>query len=176
MSPDEPAALSAAELRRKGGNVGRRAARIAAVQALYQMDLAATDVGAVIEQFGLHRFGGEDEGAHPQADQPFFAELVRGVVRLQREIDPLIDLQLADGWRLARIDTIMRSILRSAVLELKERLDIPARVVIGEYIDVAHAFFEGEEPKVVNGVLDRLARKLRPAEFNRASEKGNASG
>lgn len=175
MTTDEPTAPAAAPPK-KAGNAGRRAARVAAVQALYQMDLAATDAGVVIEEFSAHRFGGDDEGAHPQADQPFFAELVRGVVRLQREIDPLIDKQLAEGWRLARIDTILRSILRAAVLELKERLDIPARVVIGEYIDVAHAFFEGEEPKVVNGVLDRLARKMRPAEFAGAPAKGSISG
>ena len=85
-----------------------------------------------------------------------------GVVRRQREIDPLIDQQLATGWRLARIDSILRAILRAATFELMELPDVPARVVISEYIEVAHAFFEGDEPKVVNGVLDQLARKLRP--------------
>ena len=94
------------------------------------------------------------------------AELLRGVVRRQREIDPMVDNQLATGWRLARVDSIMRAILRAGVLELMERPDIPARVVITEYVDVARAFFDADEPKVVNGVLDKLGRKLRPKEFD----------
>jgi N utilization substance protein B len=96
------------------------------------------------------------------ADQEHFAQVLRGVVKRQREIDPLIDQQLATGWRLARIDSIVRAILRAATFELIELPDVPARVVISEYIEVARAFFEGDEPKLVNGVLDQLARKLRP--------------
>ena len=91
--------------------------------------------------------------------------MLKGVVRRQREIDPMIDRQLAEGWRLARIDSILRAILRAAAFELMELADVPARVVISEYIEVAHAFFEGDEPRVVNGVLDSLARKLRPGEL-----------
>ena len=87
------------------------------------------------------------------------------MVRRQRDLDPLTDEQLAQGWRLVRVDSILRAILRAGVFELIDRRDVPARVVINEYIEVAHAFFSGEEPKVVNGILDRLARKLRPAEF-----------
>ena len=93
------------------------------------------------------------------------AELLRGVVRRQREIDPLVDDQLAIGWRLARVDSILRAILRAAVFELMERPDVPARVVINEYIELARDFFDDEEPRVVNGVLDKLARKLRVKEF-----------
>jgi N utilization substance protein B len=97
-----------------------------------------------------------------EADEEHFAEVLRGVVKRQREIDPLIDQQLATGWRLARIDSIVRAILRAATFELIEMPDVPSRVVISEYIEVARAFFEGDEPKLVNGVLDQLARKLRP--------------
>jgi N utilization substance protein B len=88
------------------------------------------------------------------------------VVRRQRDIDPLVDQQLATGWRLVRVDSILRAILRAGVFELMERPDVPARVIINEYINVAHAFFSEDEPRVVNGVLDRIAHKLRTAELN----------
>jgi N utilization substance protein B len=150
----------------------RSLARMAAVQALYQMDHAGTGVEQVIEEFALHRFSGapldadgEQGGSLEGADATFFADIVRGVVRRQREIDPLVDHQLATGWRLVRVDAILRAILRAGVLELFDRADVPARVVINEYINVAHAFFEGDEPRVVNGVLDRIAHRLRAAEF-----------
>lgn len=146
--------------------LSRSQARLAAVQALYQMDLAETDLAAVIEEFKAHRLGSETEnGTAAQVDPEHFAGLLKGVVRRQREIDPMIDQQLAEGWRLTRIDSIVRAILRAAAFELMELEDVPARVVISEYIEVAHAFFEGDEPKVVNGVLDSLARKLRPGEL-----------
>jgi N utilization substance protein B len=146
--------------------LSRSQARLAAVQALYQMDLAETDLAAVIEEFKAHRLGAEAEnGTAAQADPDHFARVLRGVVKGQREIDPLIDMQLAQGWRLARIDSIVRAILRAATFELTELADIPARVIISEYIEVAHAFFEGDESRVVNGVLDGLARKLRPGEL-----------
>jgi N utilization substance protein B len=140
---------------------------MAAVQGLYQMDLAQTDLNAVIDEFKTHRFGkSEGEDTIAGADATFFAELLRGVVRHQRQIDPLVDQQLAAGWRLARVDSILRAILRAGVFELLERPDVPGRVVINEYIEVAHAFFDEDEPKVVNGVLDKLARRLRAAEFD----------
>lgn len=145
----------------------RSAARLAAVQALYQMDLAQTDVGAVIAEFTLHRFGQEVDGAYyDAAGQPHFEEVVRGVVREQRRIDPLVGDHLAGGWRLGRIDSILRAILRAGAYELIGCPDVPAKVVINEYLNVAHAFFEGEEPSVVNGVLDRLARRVRAREFD----------
>jgi N utilization substance protein B len=148
--------------------------RMAAVQALYQMDMAGTDLSDVIDEFVKHRFAAapadaerEDEARDTLvgADATFFAEILKGVLRRQRDIDPLVDEQLATGWRLVRIDSILRAILRAGVLELMERTDVPARVTINEYINVAHAFFDDDEPKVVNGVLDRIARRVRPKEF-----------
>jgi N utilization substance protein B len=147
----------------KRGDIARSQARLATVQALYQMDLAETDLLEVIEEFKQHRLGGSADGnGMGDADQEHFAQVLRGVVKRQREIDPMIDQQLATGWRLVRIDSIVRAILRAATLELIELSEVPPRVIISEYIDVAHAFFEGDEPKLVNGVLDQLARKLRP--------------
>jgi N utilization substance protein B len=151
----------------------RSAARMAAVQALYQMDLAGTDVSEVIDEFVSVRFrdaasGADDEASADgleQADAVFFADILKGVVRRQRDVDPLIDQQLATGWRLVRVDSILRAILRAAVFELLERPDVPARVIINEYINVAHAFFSEDEPRVVNGVLDRIAHKLRTTEL-----------
>ncbi len=151
----------------------RSAARVAAVQALYQMDMAATPIDAVIHEFVTVRFPSEDAGeTAPGAEPLFFADLLRGVVRRQRDIDPMIDAALAAGWRLVRVDSILRAILRAGVFELMERTDVPARVVINEYINAAHAFFAEDEPKVVNGVLDRLARSLRAAEFEPKTDDG----
>ena len=148
------------------GRSGRSLARVAAVQALYQMDMAATDLNDVIREFETHRFAAAEQAAGAgEIDAQFFADILRGVVRRQRDIDPAIDEQLATGWRLERVDSILRAILRSGAFEFLERRDVPARVVINEYIEVAHDFFDGDEPKVVNGVLDRLARRYRPAEF-----------
>lgn len=150
----------------------RSAARVGAVQALYQMDLGGADVTEVIREFTTLRFPNTEAGETiAGADPAFFAELLRGVVRRQRDVDPLIDQQLATGWRLVRIDSILRAILRSGAFELMERPDVPARVVINEYIDVAHAFFDADEPKVVNGILDRLAHRLRPSEFTGGKTK-----
>ena len=150
----------------------RTAARVAAVQALYQMDMAGTDLNAVIDEFVRLRFprAPGDEAA-AGADPTFFNDLLRGVVRRQRDIDPLVDQQLAEGWRLTRIDAIVRAILRAGVFELMDRPDVPARVVINEYINVAHSFFSEDEPKVVNGVLDNLGRRLRSAEFERNDDR-----
>ncbi len=164
------------------GRSARSLARIAAVQALYQMDMAGTALNDVIREFETMRFTSNNADAegktNPDAasaaasgmasgttDRQFFADILRGVVRLQRDIDPAIDEQLASGWRLVRVDSILRASLRGGVFELLERRDVPARVVINEYIEVAHDFFDGDEPKVVNGVLDRLARRYRPDEF-----------
>jgi N utilization substance protein B len=153
----------------------RSAARLAAVQGLYQMDMASTGINDVIRDLTATPLrdtaisdeqGGDIETTRP--DATFLAELLRGVVRIQRDIDPLIDNQLAAGWRLARVDSTLRAILRAAVFELQERKEIPGRVVINEYIDIARAFFDGDEPKVVNGVLDKLAKRLRPDEFKSA--------
>ena len=159
----------------------RSRSRMAAVQALYQMDLAGTGLDDVIADFTQLRFAptpptaddavadtdtdAESNDALVGADAQFFADLLRGVVRRQRDIDPLVDSQLASGWRLARVDSILRATLRSGTFELMERADVPGRVIINEYVDVAKAFFHDDEPKVINGVLDRLARRLRVEEF-----------
>jgi N utilization substance protein B len=144
----------------------RSTARLGAVQALYQMDMAGTDLNEVVKEFAEHRLGAEVEGEHyKDADTEFFEEVIRGVVRLQRDIDPKLHERLAKGWSLTRIDSILRAILRSAAFELMERHDVPVRVVLNEYIDISRAFFEQDEPKVVNGVLDSLAKHLRPKEM-----------
>lgn len=155
------------EAKTAGGLIpARTAARVAAVQALYQMDLAGTDLNAVIAEFLNVRFVAESqEETLEGADRQFFADILRAVLRLQREIDPLIDNQLATGWRLVRVDSILRAALRAGVAELMDRRDVPARVVINEYVNVAHFFFGEEEPKVVNGILDKIARSVRATEF-----------
>ena len=148
----------------------RGMARLAAVQALYQMDVAHTDARVVIEEFIRHRFHGEAEKAYyDRTDEEFFSDLVLGVVGKQRDVDPLIGVHLAKGWRLARIDSILRAILRAATYELQEREDVPAKVIINEYVDIAHAFFGGEEPGVVNGILDAVAREVRSGEIKDAA-------
>ncbi len=147
------------------------AARLAAVQALYQMDMAATDVNDVLAEFCEHRLGDlTDSSSCQDADPEFFSDIVKGVVAEQRRIDPILNAQLADGWRLSRIDSILRAILRSAAFELLQRPDVPARVVINEYVDVAHAFFEKDEPRVVNGILDALAHAQRADEFQNSAD------
>ena len=144
----------------------RSASRVAAVQALYPMDLSGIDLNDVVDEFVRIRFAGEEaDDALRGADAVFFAEVLRGVVRRQLDIDPMVDQQLATGWRLIRVDSILRAILRAGTFELMERPDVPARVAISEYVEVANAFFNEDEPKVVNGVLDKLARKLRAPEF-----------
>ena len=144
----------------------RGAARLAAVQALYQMDLGGATLPDVIAEFETHRLGKEVDGdQYRDADAAFFREIITGVVDDQRELDPAIDAALMAGWPLARVDATLRAILRSGAFELVHRTDVPGRVVITEYVDVANAFYEGEVPAMVNAVLDTLARKLRATEF-----------
>jgi len=144
----------------------RGAARLAAVQALYQMDIGGAALPEVLAEFELHRLGKEIDGAqYRAADAAFFRALVGGVVADQRSLDPAIDRALSAGWPLARLDATLRAILRAGAYELSARADVPARVVISEYVDVAKAFYEADVPGMVNGVLDTLARTLRPAEF-----------
>jgi|TARA_R110000868_G_scaffold2321_1_gene17183 N utilization substance protein B len=144
----------------------RRAARLAAVQALYQMEISGRGASDVIAEFRDHRFG--HEGENPdfvEADEDFFEALVAGVVAKQAKVDIAIDDLLAEGWRLPRLDATVRAILRAGGYELFEKADVPARVVIDEYVDVANAFFEGAEPKFVNAALDKCARQARPGEL-----------
>jgi N utilization substance protein B len=153
----------------KAGEItARTAARIAAVQALYQMDLAGTDLNDVIAEFFNDRFSGDNrDETLAGADRVFFADILRAVVRRQREIDPIIDEQLATGWRLVRVDSILRAILRGGVAELLDRYDVPARDAISENVNEARVFFDEDEPRVVNGILDKLARRLRMSEFEK---------
>lgn len=148
----------------------RSAARLAAVQALYQMDVGGGSLPAVVAEFEAHRLGGEMEGDQMRpADAGFFRTLVGGVVDLQRRIDPRIHKALPPTWPLRRIDVTLRAILRCGAFELMQRPDVPARVVISEYVEIAHAFFEGEEPGLINGVLDAIARAERAGELPAAT-------
>ena len=148
----------------------RGAARLGAVQALYQMDVGGAPLPAVIGEFEAHRLGAELEGEQLRpADVDFFRALVSGVVGEQRRIDPVIDAALPPTWPLTRIDLTLRAILRCGVFELISRRDVPARVAIAESVDVAKAFFSADEPGLVNGVLDRVARDMRPEEVAKAA-------
>ncbi|MEM1193677.1 MAG: transcription antitermination factor NusB [Pseudomonadota bacterium] len=153
----------------------RSAARIASVQALYQMETADTGVARIIEDFTTYWMVGtpqptDDDGAAPldlrHADQDLFTRIVRGVVDTQTRIDPYLERQLAKGWTLKRLDATARAILRAAMYEIIREPDIPARVIIDEYINLSHAFFDGEEPKFINGVLDAAVRDARADEIS----------
>lgn len=140
----------------------RTVARLAAVQALYQMEIASAGVEAVIREFCDHRFDSDLDGERlAEADEAFFAELVRGVVGHQARIDHAIAARLAQGWRLDRLDATLRAILRAGAFELMERPDVPLEVAIDEYVEIGKCFFEGPEPGVVNGVLDGIAKEAR---------------
>lgn len=160
--PDAPRSTRASQ---------RSAARLAAVQALYQMDIASADLGEVLAEYESFRLGGEvgDEDAgdarYAPADAGFFRDIVGGVVREQRVLDTRIDAALASGWPLKRLDTTLRAILRAGAYELQFRRDVPPKAAITEYLEVGRAFYEGDETRMVNGVLDRLARELRPEEM-----------
>jgi N utilization substance protein B len=144
----------------------RGAARLAAVQALYQMDIAATPLNDILAEFESHWIGQEVEGSqYLPAEAAFFRSIVRGVLDDQRRLDPLIDKTLAGGWPLKRVEALLRAVLRAGAFELSSRTDVPARVVVAEYVDVAHAFLDRDETGMVNAVLDQLARQLRGAEF-----------
>jgi N utilization substance protein B len=148
----------------------RSAARLAAVQALYQMDIAGTSLNEILAQFESHWLGQEVEGEqYLPAEAAFFRDIVSGVVAEQRRLDPLVDRALAAGWPLKRVESILRSVLRAGAYELDKRADIPARVVVSEYVDVANAFVGKDETGMVNAVLDQLARQLRKTEFDRAT-------
>ena len=150
-------------------HASRSVARLAAVQALYQMEVSSIGVEHVIREFTEHRFdrvldSGEGDGVTlASADEGFFAELVRGVVAEQKRVDAAIVKRLAENWRLERLDATVRAILRAGAFELAHRLDVPTEVVIDEYVELAKSFFEGTEPGFVNGALDAVARDVRPA-------------
>jgi N utilization substance protein B len=151
----------------------RTAARVAAVQALFQSEQAQTNPETVIDEFVRHRLGelpgtgGFEEGRAPDADVRLFSRIVRTAVREQATIDRMVSEALPADWPLARLDAVLRAVMRAGVAELLLADGPPAKVVINEYLDVAHGFFDGDEPGMANGVLDRLARELRSAEFSR---------
>ena len=148
----------------------RGAARLAAVQALYQMDISGAGLNEILAEFESHWLGREVEGAqYLPAEAAFFRDIVSGVVRDQRILDPQIDEALERGWPLKRIEAVLRAALRAGVYELQNRRDVPARVVVSEYADVAAAFVERDETGMVNAVLDQLAHALRAAEFGQAA-------
>lgn len=165
----EPKDESAAKRTRPGredARLARSAARLAAVQALYQMEVAGTDLATVRREFESHRLGAEIDGAqYREADIELFRDVLGGAVHGQVAIDQMTDRALVEKWPLGRIDTTLRALFRAAGHELTARPDIPPKVVIGEYVDVAKAFFSGKEPGFVNGVLDHMAREARPGEM-----------
>ena len=144
----------------------RGAARLAAVQALYQMELSGQGAKAVVMQFRNHEFGYDGEENYIAVDEEFFDELVTGVVREQDVIDDKIRARLSEKWKLSRLDITLRAIMRCAVFELGFRIDVPAKVVIDEYVTLAMDFYDGPEPKFVNASLDKLARDVRTYEFS----------
>jgi N utilization substance protein B len=141
------------------------------VQALFQSEQASENPETVIDQFIRHRLGdtaaehGYEDGRIPDAEVPLFAQIVRGAVRQQDTVDAMVAEALPSDWPLARIDPVLRALLRAAGAELAATGGAPAKVVINEYLDIARGFFTGPEPGLANAVLDRLARLLRAAEF-----------
>lgn len=140
----------------------RSAARLAAVQALYQQAMEATPLPSLLDEFHRHRLGATIEDMQfAQAETAFFDDIVSGVVARGSEVDAQLSAKLAEGWRLERLDKTMLQILRAGVYELMARPEIATGTVINEYIDVAHAFFDAREAKFVNGVLDAVAKAVR---------------
>ena len=153
--------------RRAGAGRRRSAARLAAVQALYQLELnRGLSPDSVIGEFVHHRLGREIDGdLYGKADEALFADIVRGVAAERERLDETLAAALSEEWPLARLDTVLRLLLEAGAYELAHRPDIPPRVSMSEYIAVADAFFGGKEPGLANGVLNRLARALRSGEL-----------
>jgi N utilization substance protein B len=166
----EPKALSP----RDPSGAGKRGlARLAAVQALYQVELTAADPEAVVSEFLTHRLGREIDGdQYAEADRGFFTDLVKGCSGRRADVDGIVAAALPVDWPLARLESVLRAILRAGTYELLARSDVPARVAINEYVEIAHAFFSGKEPGMVNGVLDSIARTLRDAELSGTGRDG----
>ncbi len=140
----------------------RGAARLAAVQALYQMDIGGTGVLEVVAEYEAHRLGQELDGdTYLKADASWFRSIVSGVVRDQTKIDPVIRSSLEESWPLSRLDSTLRAILRAGTFEVMERKDVPVAVIVTEYVEIARALFEEDEPRIVNAVLDRIAKQVR---------------
>ena len=143
-------------------SISRSAARLAAVQALYQQEMEAIPIAVLLHQFHQHRLGQRiDDDQYAEAEVEFFDDLVAGADARRDELDALIAAKLAQGWSLARLDKPMKAILRAGAYELAARPDIPTATVIGEYVDVAKAFYDPRETGFVNGLLDALAKEVR---------------
>jgi N utilization substance protein B len=146
----------------KAKSKARSAARLAAVQALYQFAMEETPLARLLDEFHRHRLGAEIEGEqYAEAEQAFFDLIVEGVIARYEEIDALLEARLSEGWSLARLDKTMLQTLRAGTWELLARGDVRTATVITEYVDVAHAFFEKREAKFVNAVLDGVAKEVR---------------
>ena len=144
-------------------SLSRSAARLAAVQALYQQEMEGTPTAQLLHEFHQHRLGATIEDVeYADAEVDFFDDLVKGALARQDELDGLIAAKLAAGWTLARLDKPMKAILRVGAYELAARADVPTGSVISEYVDVAKAFYDSRESGFVNGLLDALAKELRP--------------
>jgi N utilization substance protein B len=146
----------------------RRAARFGAIQALYQTELSGSDVAGVIAEFQAHRLADlleplELDDRPPKVDREWFARLTEGAWRQRAELDPMIEAMLAQNWTLVRAGYLLRAFLRAGAYELAACPDVPVRVVISEYVELAHAFLSEDDAGFVNAVLDRLASQLRPA-------------
>lgn len=140
----------------------RGVARLIAVQALYQMDVGGTTLPQAMAEFELFRLGEEVDGwAYRPADKGYFRHLVSGVVDAQKILDPAIHAALPDGWPLGRIDTLLRALLRTAAFEIMKRQDIPSAVILNEYLDIARAFYDDQEVRLTNGVLNALVARFR---------------
>jgi N utilization substance protein B len=145
---------------------GLSAARLLAVQALYQVVVGDQSARDVLREFLQHRIDEDIEGLkHTSVNRELLTELVEGVAKTADELDDMIAAVLDEDWTLDRLEILLHALLRAATFELAERLEVPARVVISEYVDLANAFFDGRETAFVNGLLDRLAHVLRAEEF-----------
>lgn len=148
---------------------GRSAARLNAVQALYQVEVGEDAPNAVITQFMRHRLSGDMDGEKMvAADADFFQDIVAGTISRQAEIDGFVAASLTGGYTVDRLETLLRALLRAGTYEMLVRVDVPAKVIINEYVDVAHAFFGGSEPTLANAVLDKVARTIRDGEVGAA--------
>jgi N utilization substance protein B len=140
----------------------RGAARLAAVQALYQMDVAGSGILEITAEYEQFRLGKEVDGAqYREADAQWFRSILSGVVESQKTVDPIIRQALTEDWPLSRLDSTLRAILRAGAYEIMRRDDVPVAVIVSEYVDIAKAFYEDDEPKLVNAVLDRVSRRVR---------------
>ncbi|MFE1602797.1 transcription antitermination factor NusB [Methylobacterium sp. ID0610] len=151
----------------------RSGARLAVVQALYEMEISGKGVIDALAEFEAFWIGQVVDGIeHPPAETAFFRDVLRGAVEEQRAIDQRLDGALSAGWPLRRLESVLRAILRAGAYEVIFRKDVPVRVAISEYVDVAHSFYGGDEPGLVNAVLDKVARAARSEELDKAGREG----